>query len=98
MCLHEHTEKYDRYYEEGQVIEYALRCVTCGKHLGRWSYGSWMEEEEEIQAKHWGTDAMDEEILEGDEIIEFPNGEVVLSTNLEDYLIEHLQCQYKKAL
>ncbi|MCM3599360.1 hypothetical protein M3175_01350 [Robertmurraya korlensis] len=54
--------------------------------------------EQEYLTKHWGIDAMGDEILEGDEIIEFPNGEVVLTTNLEDYLIEHLGAVYKSAL
>lgn len=46
--------------------------------------------------KHWGTDAMGDEILEGDEIIEIDD-EVVLESNLEDYLIEKLGARYTLA-
>lgn len=46
MCLHQETEQYDKFYEEGYLVEYAVKCVNCGKHLDRWAYGSWMGEEE----------------------------------------------------
>lgn len=46
MCLHEETETYDVSVEEGRVVEFAIKCVSCGKHINRWSYGSWMDEEE----------------------------------------------------
>lgn len=40
------------------------------------------------QPEHFGTDIMDTEILTGDSYIELPNGELLLETNLEDYLIK----------
>ena len=43
--------------------------------------------------KHWGTDALGDEIWEGDEIIEI-NGETVLRENLEDFLLEHLGARF----
>lgn len=46
--------------------------------------------------KHYGIDAMGDEILEGDVIIEI-DGETVLEENLEDYLIEHLGARYTLA-
>lgn len=46
--------------------------------------------------KHWGTDAMGKEILEGDSIIEIDD-DVVLENNLEDYLIEKLGARYTLA-
>lgn len=49
------------------------------------------------QPEHWGTDAMDDEILVGDSYIELPNGDVLLERNLEDYLIENLGFVFKIA-
>ncbi|MEK4030739.1 hypothetical protein MKZ02_19675 [Pseudobacillus sp. FSL P4-0506] len=48
------------------------------------------------QPEHVGIDAMGDEILAGDEIIEI-NGEIILESNLEDYLIEYCGAQYKTA-
>ncbi|RJS60146.1 hypothetical protein [Bacillus sp. PK3_68] len=48
------------------------------------------------QPEHVGIDAMGDEILVGDEIIEI-NGEIILESNLEDYLIECCGAQYKTA-
>lgn len=52
---------------------------------------------EVAQAEHFGTDVMDHEILVGDDYIELPNGELLLESNLEDYLIEHLEWKFKTA-
>lgn len=49
------------------------------------------------QPEHWGTDVKGDEILVGDSYIELPNGECLLESNLEDYLIENLGFQYKTA-
>jgi hypothetical protein len=49
------------------------------------------------QPEHFGTDIFDDEILVGDTYIELPNGELLLESNIEDYLIEILGCTYKKA-
>lgn len=49
------------------------------------------------QPEHWGTDVRDDEILIGDSYIELPNGEVLLESNLEDYLIENLGWVFKTA-
>ncbi|MEH7157503.1 YqaI family protein [Neobacillus drentensis] len=49
------------------------------------------------QPEHCGTDVMDHEILTGDSYIELPNGDLLLESNLEDYLIEHLGWVYKTA-
>lgn len=49
------------------------------------------------QPEHFGTDVMDTEILTGDTYIELPNGEFLLESNLEDYLIEQLGWVYKTA-
>ncbi|WP_018705789.1 YqaI family protein [Siminovitchia fordii] len=46
--------------------------------------------------KHWGTDAMGDEILEGDSIIEIDD-DVILEENLEDFLIEHLGARFTLA-
>jgi hypothetical protein len=51
----------------------------------------------EPKNEHWGCDAMGDEILIGDKIIETPNGDVVLEENLEDFLIELLGFTYKTA-
>lgn len=48
------------------------------------------------QPEHVGIDALGEEILVGDDIIEI-NGEVILEKNLEDYLIEYLGATFKTA-
>jgi hypothetical protein len=39
------------------------------------------------QAEHWGDDYFGDEILEGDEVVEF-DGEVILKDNLEKFLDE----------
>lgn len=46
--------------------------------------------------KHWGIDAMGDEVFEGDSIIEIGN-EIVLEQNLEDFLIEHLGAKFTLA-
>lgn len=48
------------------------------------------------QPEHVGMDALGDEILVGDDIIEI-NGEVILEKNLEDYLIEYLGATFKTA-
>ena len=48
------------------------------------------------QEKHWGVDVMGHEIIEGDSIIEI-DGEIVLESNLEDFLIEHLGANFTRA-
>ncbi|WP_041101986.1 YqaI family protein [Bacillus badius] len=48
------------------------------------------------QPEHCGIDAMGDEILVGDSIIEI-GGEIILEENLEDYLIEHLGAIFKTA-
>ncbi|WP_312093728.1 YqaI family protein [Niallia sp.] len=48
------------------------------------------------QPEHAGTDFFSDEILVGDSIIEH-NGNVILESNLEDYLIEELGFKYKTA-
>jgi hypothetical protein len=42
------------------------------------------------KSSHWGIDACDDEILYGDTIYEFPDGEIVLEENIRRYLIEKL--------
>jgi hypothetical protein len=42
------------------------------------------------ESSHWGTDACDDEILHGDVIYEFPDGEIVLEENIRKYLTENL--------
>jgi predicted RNA-binding Zn-ribbon protein involved in translation (DUF1610 family) len=49
------------------------------------------------QPEHWGDDMLGDEILMGDSYIELPNGEVLLESNLEDYLIENLGWVFKTA-
>jgi Hypothetical protein Yqai len=39
---------------------------------------------------HWGVDACGDEILYGDVIYEFPDGEIVLEENIREYLTENL--------
>ena len=48
------------------------------------------------QPEHVAVDVMGDEVLVGDSIIEL-NGEIILESNLEDYLIERLGAQYKTA-
>ncbi|MBW8350740.1 hypothetical protein K0H71_14990 [Bacillus sp. IITD106] len=43
--------------------------------------------------KRWGVDATGEEIFEGESIVEI-NGEVVLESNLEDYLVKQLGAKF----
>jgi hypothetical protein len=42
------------------------------------------------QSPHWGIDACGDEILYGDTIYEFPDGEIVLEENILIYLMENL--------
>lgn len=49
------------------------------------------------QPEYFGTDVMGYEILTGDIYIELPNGELLLESNLEDYLIENLGWSFKTA-
>lgn len=52
----------------------------------------------EPEPRHWGIDYFGNEILEGDQIVVDPtNGEVILESNLQDYLIEALGFQFKTA-
>ncbi|WP_339165416.1 hypothetical protein [Siminovitchia sp. FSL W7-1587] len=46
--------------------------------------------------KVWGVDAMGDEIMEGDPIVEI-DGEVVLRSNLEDYLAEYQNAKFTYA-
>ena len=48
------------------------------------------------QPEHVAIDVMGDEVLAGDSIIEL-NGEIILESNLEDYLIEYCGAQYKTA-
>lgn len=50
-----------------------------------------------VQHEHFGIDVMDHEILTGDTYIELPNGDLLLESNLEDYLIENLGFVFKTA-
>lgn len=43
-----------------------------------------------IESEHWGVDACGDEILYGDTIYEFPDGEIVLEENIWKYLTENL--------
>ena len=49
------------------------------------------------QTEHFGTDLTGEEILAGDSYIELPDGELLLESNIEDYLIENLGWTFKTA-
>jgi hypothetical protein len=42
------------------------------------------------ESSHWGIDACGDEILYGDVIYEFPDGEIVLEENIRKYLTENL--------
>jgi hypothetical protein len=42
------------------------------------------------ESTHWGIDACSDEILYGDVIYEFPDGEIVLEENIRQYLTENL--------
>jgi hypothetical protein len=50
-----------------------------------------------IQTDHWGVDACGDEILYGDTIYEFPDGEIVLEENIREYLTEVLGATRKIA-
>ena len=50
--------------------------------------GLWDDEE-----KRWGTDAMGDPIMEGDEIIEI-DGATVLTENLDDFLLKHFGARF----
>jgi hypothetical protein len=43
-----------------------------------------------LKSPHWGVDACGDEILYGDTIYEFPDGEIVLEENIRQYLTENL--------
>jgi Hypothetical protein Yqai len=43
-----------------------------------------------LESSHWGIDACGDEILYGDVIYEFPDGEIVLEENICQYLTENL--------
>ena len=49
------------------------------------------------QEEHFGIDIMGDEVLVGDDYIEFPDGEILLESNIDDYLIEMLGCEFKTA-
>lgn len=34
-------EQTGEYYEEHWIVEYAVKCKSCGKQVGYWAYGSW---------------------------------------------------------
>lgn len=40
-----------------------------------------------MNIKHWGIDALGDEIFEDDVILEFPNGDIVLAENIYEYVI-----------
>lgn len=46
--------------------------------------------------KVWGIDALGDEIMEGDAIVEI-DGEIVLKSNLEDYLVEYYHAHFTYA-
>lgn len=50
-----------------------------------------------IESEHWGVDACGDEILYGDTIYEFPDGEIVLEENIREYLIHVLGATRKTA-
>lgn len=52
---------------------------------------------EPIESDHWGVDACGDEILYGDAIYEFPDGDIVLEENIRQYLEEHLGVIRKRA-
>ncbi|NNU89790.1 hypothetical protein [Anoxybacillus sp. CHMUD] len=37
--------------------------------------------------KHWGIDALGDEIFEGDTVFEFTNGDIVLAENVHEYIM-----------
>ncbi|MEK4921993.1 hypothetical protein MKX78_08760 [Cytobacillus sp. FSL R5-0569] len=49
-----------------------------------------------VQPEHAGIDYFGEEILEGDEIVEY-DGEIILEGNLQRYLCEVLGFEFKSA-
>lgn len=49
------------------------------------------------ESGHWGIDACGNEILHGDVIYEFPNGEIVLMEKVEQFLKQHLGAVIKVA-
>jgi hypothetical protein len=49
------------------------------------------------QSKHWGCDAIGDEIYFDDDIVEDPYGEVILEENLKEYLTKRLGFVFKKA-
>ncbi|MBB6176409.1 hypothetical protein HNQ82_001223 [Anoxybacillus tengchongensis] len=51
----------------------------------------------QIESEHWGVDACGDEILYGDTIYEFPDGEIVLEENIHEYLIHVLGATRKIA-
>ncbi|MBM4762740.1 hypothetical protein [Bacillus sp. B15-48] len=48
------------------------------------------------QLEHWGNDVFDDEILEGDDVV-FDGGEVILRSNLEEYLSEMYGFKFQTA-
>ncbi|WP_044737081.1 YqaI family protein [Geobacillus kaustophilus] len=50
-----------------------------------------------VESSHWGIDVCGDEILYGDVIYEFPDGEIVLEENISQYLIQVLGATRKIA-
>lgn len=50
-----------------------------------------------LKSPYWGLDVFNDEILYGDVIYEFPDGEIVLEENIRHYLTEALGATRKIA-
>lgn len=43
-CGSKHMIEFEHYYDEdGRVEEYSTKCAICGKLLGHWAFGEWIE-------------------------------------------------------
>lgn len=46
-CNHKLTGRYDAYCDGKGIMKYSVRCKDCGKHIGIWLYGAWLDEDED---------------------------------------------------
>lgn len=45
-CNHKLTGRYDAYCDGKGIMKYSVKCSDCGKHIGIWLYGAWLDEDE----------------------------------------------------
>lgn len=41
FCGSTDLEQVGEYYDEHTLVEYEVKCKTCGRSVGYWAYGNW---------------------------------------------------------